>query len=126
MAAVTVLDSSAVLAFLWGEPGADEVRQALAGGPAVCTVVNWAEVLAKIVRAGADPNAAANVLTALGLRIEPVTKDDAEAAATLWVAHQHLSLGDRFCLATGMRFGGAVLTADRACSSVLPTVHLIR
>ncbi len=53
-----VLDASALLAFLAGEPGADVVERALADGP-VCSAVNWAEVAQKVRAAGGLAAAAA-------------------------------------------------------------------
>ena len=51
----TVLDSYAVLALLFEEPGAERVEQllhepAVADSPALITAMNWAEVLYKVER----------------------------------------------------------------------------
>ncbi|MDR2254151.1 MAG: PIN domain-containing protein [Bifidobacteriaceae bacterium] len=122
-----VLDSSAALAFLWGEPGADVVLAAFAGdAPVRCTVANWAEVAAKVFAKDGDWEAAEAALVGRGLEIAPLETRDAVAAARLWVDHPHLSLGDRLCLAGGARLGGAILTADRAWIGVAPEVRLIR
>lgn len=43
----SVLDASALLAYLNEEPGAEVVEKALAAGTAIGTV-NWAEVLSKV------------------------------------------------------------------------------
>jgi hypothetical protein len=53
-----VLDASASLALLNGEPGADVVEGAMASDGAVISVVNWAEVLSKSVENGVPPESA--------------------------------------------------------------------
>jgi ribonuclease VapC len=83
-----VLDASALLALLNGEPGADVVEGAMASDGAVISVVNWAEVLSKSVENGVPPEAVREGLERAGvlgavLRIEPVTEEDAATIARL-------------------------------------------
>ena len=111
---MTVLDASAVLAFLLGEPGADVVESHLVGS--VIGAANLCEVL------GRFPNATEAVfadalLESLGVRVEPVTVMDARRAARLREAKPALSLGDRLCLSLAERLDDVVLTADRAWGS---------
>ncbi|MGO1949783.1 MAG: type II toxin-antitoxin system VapC family toxin [Mycobacteriaceae bacterium] len=110
-----VLDASAILAFLHGEPGAERVEQALQH--AVVGAANWSEVTQKIIRAGAEWDVARALLVSYGLQVEPVTADDAERAALLWRPGASLSLADRLCLALGQRLTVPVLTADKAWGS---------
>ena len=121
---MNVLDASALLAFLKGEPGATAVQTALDDG-ACCSVVNWSETAQKIGAAGGTWTLAAASLDAFGLRVEPATRGDAERAAARWRAASNLSLGDRFCLALADRLGATVWTADRAWSGI-EGVRLIR
>lgn len=109
---MTVLDASAVLAFLQGESGADRVEADLEGG--VVGAANWAEVAQKVRVSGGDWGIARSLLLSYDLRIEPVTLRDAERAASLWTRGSGLSLGDRLCLALAHRLDTVVLTADRA------------
>ncbi|GAA2932009.1 PIN domain-containing protein [Microbacterium luteolum] len=109
---MTVLDASAVLAFLQGEPGADQVEGVL--DEAVVGAANWAEVAQKVRAAGADWGVASGLLRSYELTIEPVSYADAEAAAAMWKRGSGLSLGDRLCLALARRLDAPVLTADRA------------
>lgn len=109
----SVVDASALLAFLQGEPGADRVEEALADG-ARCSSVNWSEVAQKVRSAGGDWPVAAALFQSYGLGVEPATVDDAERAAALWRRGSGLSLADRFCLALGERLGVATWTADTA------------
>jgi len=113
---VTVLDASAVLAFLQGEPGSDEVDAALGEG-AVCGAANWSEVAQKVRSAGRDWDLVRSLLVSYHIRIEAVTAEDAELAAQRWRHGDGLSLADRLCLALASRLGVVVLTADTAWGS---------
>ena len=110
---MTVLDASAMLAFLQGEPGADVVEAALVAG-ATCGAANWSEVAQRVLGSERDWTLARALLESYGVSVEPVTMDDAERAATRWRPTDGLSLGDRLCLALGHRLEADVLTADRA------------
>lgn len=111
---MTVLDASAVLAYLKGEAGSDVVADRLRGS--VIGAANLAEVLAKL-EAGAERSLTEALLDAQGVAVEQVGREDARVAARLRDAHPHLSLGDRLCLALAERVGGPVLTADRQWGS---------
>lgn len=108
-----VLDASAVLAFLQGEPGAEIVEQHLLAG-AACGAANWSEVAQKVARRGGDWSLARGLLLSYDLLVEPVTAADGERAAVLWTDHSQLSLGDRLCLALADRLDAAAVTADAA------------
>lgn len=111
---MTVLDASAVLAYLTGEAGSDVVAGMLPGS--VIGAANLAEVLAK-VEPGAERSLAEALLDAQGVTVEPVSHEDARKAAGLRDTQPHLSLGDRLCLALSERVGRPALTADRAWGS---------
>ncbi|MSW96829.1 MAG: PIN domain-containing protein [Actinobacteria bacterium] len=119
-----VLDTSALLAWLLGETGADVVREAI-GPRAVVSAANWAELARKVSDKGIDWPQLRNALVALGLNVEPVTAADAETSATIGERGDGLSLGDRLCIAVGRRLNCNVLTADTAWTQ-LPGVVLIR
>jgi ribonuclease VapC len=110
---VNVLDSSALLAFLQGEPGADVVEAALAD-ESCCGAANWSEIAQQIIASGRDWGLARALLQSFELAVEPVVEADAEWAATRWRRGEGLSLGDRLCLAAAERLQGTVLTADKA------------
>lgn len=107
-----VVDSSALLAYLQGEPGAEVVRQHLVEG-AVISAVNWSEVAQKVRRADVWEVARA-LLLSYPLQVLPVDVDDAEAAAARWMPGTPLSLADRLCLALADRLRLPALSADRA------------
>jgi PIN domain nuclease of toxin-antitoxin system len=108
-----ILDSSALLAFLLGESGADVVEAALDEG-ATCGAANWSEVAHKVRAHGRDWSLSSALLDSYELAIEPVTADDAERAESLWRTGSGLSLGDRSCLALADRLDLDVLTTVRS------------
>jgi PIN domain nuclease of toxin-antitoxin system len=115
MSEITILDASAVLAFLQGEPGEDIVRLALQSDSCVVTAANQAEIIAKIVDRGVDAVVFKTVINQLGYPVIDITAQDGECAG--WMRGQTrligLSLGDRLCLAVAKRLKAVVLTADR-------------
>jgi ribonuclease VapC len=113
-----VLDASALLAYLQGEPGADVVSAAIGQG-AVISTVNLAEVLSKRADAGDNPDVLSDRLVKAGLfdgaiEVLDLTFDDAVQIARLRTPTRPrgLSLGDRACLALGRRRSARVITAD--------------
>lgn len=108
---MTVLDASAALAFLQGEPGSDVVRANVKSS--VIGAANLAEVLAKMA-GPVERSLAEAVLVASGVRIEPVSAEDARLSAGIKESVSGLSLGDRLCLALADRLGDVALTADSA------------
>ncbi len=117
----SVLDASALLAYLRDEPGSQMVDEALARGAAM-SAVNWAEVLSRLTdQTGQEVDSIARRLEEQGLvggllDVLPLTEEDAVTIARLRpTTRPHgLSLADRACLATGLRLGAPILTADRA------------
>lgn len=110
---MSVVDASALLVFLQGEPGADVVEAALERG-AACGAANWSETAQKVLARQRDWGLARALLVSYSITVEPVTADDAEWAAARWQPGEGLSLGDRLCLALGERTDAEVLTADSA------------
>ena len=129
-----VLDASALLAYIQGEAGRETVGAALVAG-AVINAVNYAEVLSRVVDTGESGATADRRLREQGLigdllNVVPLSEEDSVTIARLrgLTRSQGLSLGDRACLATGLRLGRPVITADRAWAGidVGVTVRLIR
>jgi ribonuclease VapC len=114
----TVLDASALLAYLQDEPGSDAVAAVLA--ESVLSSVNWAEVVQKAVAAGVAVDGMREDLEALGLSIAAFSAQEAEMAGRLWLQTRQagLSLGDRACLSLGRRLNVPVLTCDRVWQSL--------
>ena len=112
----TVLDASALLAFVKDENGAEAVDAALLDDPR-CGAANWSEVTQRVLATGGDWDLVRALLLSYDLRIESVTAVDAEWAARRWVRGEGLSLADRLCMALGERLDMPVLTADTAWGS---------
>lgn len=116
----SVLDASALLAYLQGEQGANIVASALVQGAAI-SAVNWAEVLSKLAERGQDPDAVTTHLVEQGLLdnailVYPLDSALARATAKLYSQTRSvgLSLGDRACLALALSLNLPALTTDRA------------
>jgi ribonuclease VapC len=109
-----VLDASALLAFLQGEPGADLVQLVL--DRSAISTANWSEVCQRAVARKVEVADLRDDVLGLGVELCPLTALDAENAASLWPATRPsgLSFGDRACLALAQRLGVPALTADRA------------
>lgn len=120
---MTVLDASALLAFLLGEPGADVVENHL-DADSICSAVNWSEVVQKLWAHEKDPQPALGLLASYGLRVVPFDQKLAEIAAILWQDHPSLSLADRSCLALAQAEEVQVITADRAWGYESPIVQI--
>lgn len=123
-----VLDASALLAVLHEEAGCEKAEPFLETG-AVSTV-NWSEVVQKSLARGVRVEGLRADMEALGLDILPFTAEDAEIAADLWkrTRRRGLPLGDRSCLALGIRLGLPVITADKAWTGLGAgiVIHVIR
>jgi PIN domain nuclease of toxin-antitoxin system len=127
----SILDASALIAFLHYEPGAEAVVDAITATAAI-SVVNWAETLSKVAADGDDPQQVADSLQTSDspLILEPLTDADCVEIARLrplTKAHG-LSIADRACLALAKRLEIPDVTADRdwADLNLGTTVQLIR
>ncbi len=109
-----VLDASALLARLHGEPGAEAVARYLS--VALVSAVNLAEVGARLADLGMPDEVARQAIESLGVTIAPFDEDLAYASAALRASTRRrgLSLGDRACLALALLRSVPVLTGDRA------------
>ena len=108
-----VLDASALLCLLFGEPGAERVEALLPG--ARMGAANLAEVVAKLVERGADGDAVLADLAELDLAIVPLDRAQAEASGLMRARTRGagLSLGDRCCLALAASLSATAITTDR-------------
>jgi ribonuclease VapC len=108
-----ILDASAILAVVHGEPGADVVLAVI--GEGLVSAVNHAEVLTHLVDNGMTPSEAAYLTARLGYE---VAAPDASTAATISAFRERtrrkgVSLGDQFCLALAMESQLPALTGER-------------
>ncbi len=110
---MNLFDSSALLAYLFDEPGSLVAQRELQVGGA-CAATNWSEVAQKVRAREKDWRMNRALLLGFDLTVEPTSIDDAEAAAALWRPGQGLSLADRLCIAMAERLDATVWTADAA------------
>ncbi|AGA31706.1 PIN domain-containing protein [Singulisphaera acidiphila] len=114
----TVLDASALIAFLRNEPGADKVAAVLASS--CMSAVNLGETIGKLVEYGKPLDEVAYQIERLHIAIIPFDGEQAKILASLWKITRPvgLSLADRACLALGLKRQLPVMTTDRDWSKV--------
>ncbi len=114
MDSLAVLDSSAILAVVFNEPGDLVVLPLLKGG--LLSTVNSTEVHTRLVLRGIDADFAWRRVMAFGCEISFF--DDVQARLAGELAPQTrpygLSLGDRACLALAIQRKATVYTTDAA------------
>jgi PIN domain nuclease of toxin-antitoxin system len=108
-----VVDASAVIAFLVGEPFTRFDGERLEN--ALISAVNLTEVLTRLPEIGVPERKTAAAVERLNLRVVAFDESQARATALLRPVTRQagLSLGDRACLALGIARGCPVVTADR-------------
>lgn len=123
--AETVLDASAVLALLQGEPGSDAIAARLDG--AAISAVNLSEVVAKLADAGMPAPEIRRALDPMGLDVRPFDAAAAYASGTLRPGTRSLglSLGDRACLALGIAMKRPVVTTERGWKHLKIDVEVV-
>ena len=122
-----VLDSSAVLAHIYGEPGAHVVEEFLPG--ALLCSVNLAEVVTKLRDRGMSEPEIKFALDTVDFHVVVFDEELALLCGELRTETRALglSLGDRACLAVARRAGVIALTADAAWTKASGVrVRLIR
>jgi PIN domain nuclease of toxin-antitoxin system len=109
-----VLDASALLTVLQGEPGAERVIEVLPD--AIISAVNLAEVASKLQERGMPDDRVKANIEALELTVAPFDGRLAIEAGLLRASTRSagLSLSDRACLALARSLGATAVTTDRA------------
>ena len=108
-----VLDSSAVLALMFEEPGQDIVAAHRIG--AMISTVNLGEVLTRLVERGQTLEDSLSLVAPLRLNVINHSQSHAAIAASLRPSTKHLGLsyGDRACLSLAIEQKLQILTTDR-------------
>ena len=109
-----VFDSSAVLAAIFAEPGAQMVANLWSEGSNLLSAVNYSEVIAKLNERGMSESDILTVMEGVALEVVPFDQSAAHATGLL---RQHtkalgLSLGDRACLSLAKARRAKVVTAE--------------
>jgi predicted nucleic acid-binding protein len=125
-----VLDSWAMLAYLDGEPAAQQVRQVLHRARnkralVLFSLINYGECLYVTEREQGLQQAqrAAGIIDQLALRVVPADRPLVFAAAHI-KARYSVSYADAFAIAIAKRTGGRVMTGDPEFKSVEPEVSV--
>jgi PIN domain nuclease of toxin-antitoxin system len=125
----TVLDASAILAIIFQEPGAEKLTNEILDD-AVVSTVNLAEVQAKLIKKGYDPDEAWEDVLSLVTVAVPYTSEQARIAGDLITKTEKygLSLGDRSCLALAIALKAPVYTTEQVWRNlkVGVPIHVIR
>lgn len=113
-----VLDASAVLAYLYGETGADKVEPLLENS--AISRINSTEILTKLVHDGLTIGEAKENFDKLNLEVIEFDEKQSLKAAELRPLTKHLglSLGDRCCLALAVLENLPAVTADKNWASL--------
>lgn len=123
-----VYDSSALLAILLDEPGADIAAANIAD--AMMSTVNVAEIYSRVADKGIPVEKAERFLVGKGVRFVDFDAELARAAGAMRAETRNygLSIGDRACIALAIRENATVLTADSIWTKLnLPCqIELIR
>jgi ribonuclease VapC len=124
-----VLDASAILAVINGEPGADKLTPTLLSS-AAASAVNLAEVQTKLVTRGWTSDQAWEDATSPLREVLPFDEEQARIAGDLVTQTRALglSLGDRACLALGIVLKLPIYTAEKTWKKLKLSVpiHVIR
>jgi uncharacterized protein with PIN domain len=114
---IYTLDTSAMIAFLRSEPGADVVRHLLvdAGNTCFAHAINLCETFYAFHRRGGEAAAQTAVTTLFSAGV--AAREDMDL--TFWQEvgrlkspRAHLPLGDCVCIALAQRVGGELVTCD--------------
>jgi ribonuclease VapC len=108
-----VLDSTAVLALLYLEPGHQYVKEVL--NKSAVSAVNLAEIINKLAQMGPMPEAVRVSLAKLELQVEDWSEDMAYRSVEFsrFNKSHGLSLGDRACLTLAKQLRATAVTSDR-------------
>ena len=108
-----VLDSSALLAVILGEPGADKVSATFS--ESMISAATLTEILSKAHQRGFTIDGSYRRIVNFGIGIAPVTAQQARIAAEVSRAPRKLdlSLGDRLCIALAISLKCELITSDR-------------
>jgi predicted nucleic acid-binding protein len=127
---VVVLDSWAMMAFLDGEPAAQDVRRILLKSRkkqivVLFSLINYGECLYVIEREQGLQQAqrAIGIIDQLALHVVPVDRSLVFDAARL-KARYPISYADAFCVALAKRDQGHIMTGDPEFKAVEPQVNI--
>ncbi len=115
-----VLDSTALIALVYQEPGHEKVEEILESS--TVSAVNLAETVNKLVLRGSTAEAVRDGLLKLRIPVEVWTEDLAYRGAELshFTRSHGLSLGDRACLTLAKQLHATAVTSDKSWRGAPP------
>ena len=121
-----VMDASALLALMHGEPGSAVVDELIQDQECIASSVNIAEVGTKLIDKGLAPAHLTRTLKELNVQAIDFDLEQATLCASLRLSTKHvgLSLGDRACLALAQLVKGTAVTGDSAWSDAAEAVSV--
>ena len=113
-----VLDASALLAYIHGEPGAE--RESAVLDEAIISTVNLAEAITKLVLTTGSRERTLRLIEEAEVDVVDFDRGLAQETGVLsaLTRTRGLSLGDRACLALAQRERAVALTADSGWSKI--------
>lgn len=119
------LDTSALLALIGKEEGAEVVASHLAG--AAISAVSWSEVVMVLQNVGMTTSDINDIHTRLAISIIPFDKEQAVMASLLHrtTQPQKLSFGERACLALARTHNIPAITARQAWADIHVGVDVV-
>jgi PIN domain nuclease of toxin-antitoxin system len=119
-----VVDASAVMALMLGEPGADIVMQVIRGSG--MSAVNVSECCSRGAERGASPDDVLTILNTYEIEIVAFDLRFALEAARLRepTRRQGASLGDRACLSLALDRRVPLYTSDRRLADIDPALGI--
>lgn len=121
-----LFDASALLAWGYGEPGAELVEGLIPG--AAIAAPNMAEVALKLTERGVDAVAVTDELVSAGLQVVPFEARHVNRVSELRrldvrarkrTPRRPCSLADLCCLAVGLEDDYEIITADRSWTEIV-------
>ena len=108
-----ILDASALLALVFGEPGAGIV--AAQARKSRILSVNFSEVVQRVITIDGNPDRAEEAVDLLGIEVVPFDRRLARLTAELRTKTSFMgaSFADRACLALGLASGAPILSSDQ-------------
>lgn len=119
-----VVDASAVMALMLGEPGADVVQAVIRGS--AMSAVNASECCARGVERGAKADDVLSLIKVFEVEVIAFDLESALETARLRAPTKALGagIGDRACMALGLRRGVPVLTGDKRLAGIDPALGI--
>lgn len=131
---LTVLDASALMAFLLDEPARAPVEAIMRRRPApIISAVNLAEAIERLLRIHGRPSEHVNdrvdLLIVGGLEVQPFWLPDARNAAAIRARYYHrdkspISLADCACIVTALTQHADLATTDGALAATARALHI--